>query len=346
MLDTLQAETARSVPLAARDRPADAAARGGVIWITWEHHRRTRELSHDLGIELIEILAEGPALVRYPVLLLQTMFWLARRRPMVLFIQCPSVILAVWALMLKAVGRFQVIADLHNEAVEPFIYGFRGYRRLLRWIQRRADLNIVTNRALANTVRASGGRVFVLADRIPALHAPARTSRTTGALAVFICTYAPDEPYRDVIEAARLLGPNVSVSITGDPRRAALPELPPNVTITGHLSESDYVALLNDADALIDLTDMENCLVCGAYEAVALEKPLVTSDTAALRTYFRRGAVFARHDPRSLADAIALALRDKLRLERDMQRLKRELSADWVSRRNDLARLVLKGEVR
>jgi glycosyltransferase involved in cell wall biosynthesis len=316
------------------------------LWISWERHRRSRELSRDLGIDLIEIVARGPVCVRYPILLLRTLTCLARRRPDVLFIQCPSVVLAAWVLLLKTVGRFQVVADLHNEAVEPFINGFRGYRALLRSIQRGADLNIVTNEPLGDIVRAAGGRVFVLADKVPAWQAAPGRGRGGAELVVFVCTYAPDEPYREVIEAARLLGPSVSVHITGDPRSAVLPDLPPNVTLTGHLPESSYLTLLGEADVVVDLTGMDNCLVCGAYEAVALEKPLVTSDTAALRAYFRSGTVYSRHDAASLAAAIRSALDDRVRLRQAMKFLKTALSRAWTARRNDLAARIGRGEVR
>ena len=344
MLQTLQAPgTATVTP---QQRPAASTMAAGAVWVTWERHRRTRELASDLGITLIELVARGNALRRYPVLLLRTLAAIVRTRPTRVFVQCPSIVLTAWVLVLKTFGRFQTIADLHNEAVEPFIHGFPGYRALLRWIHRRADLNIVTNGALAEIVRASGGRAAVLPDKIPAIHGSASPGRPDARLVVFVCTYAPDEPYTAVIEAARLLGPHVAVHITGNPGRTVLPRLPQNVTLTGYLSEARYLELLAQADVIVDLTAMENCLVCGAYEAAALGKPLVTSDTAALRAYFHRGTVYARHDPESLAEAISVALRDNAELGDAMDQLRTELAADWTAQRNALAARVAQGEVR
>jgi glycosyltransferase involved in cell wall biosynthesis len=259
----------------------------------------------------------------------------------VVFIQCPSVLLGVWAVLLKAVFRFTLVADLHNEAVEPYNYSFAAYRRALAWIGRSADVCIVTNEALKQIVEQGGGHAFVLPDKVPDLH-PASSGVAAGApKVVFVCSYAPDEPYLELIEAAGLLDPAVTVYVTGDHRR--LPpalEVPANVRLTGYLSEQDYEDLLRGADIVVDLTRMENCLVCGAYEAVAVERPLVTSDTRALRAYFNRGTVYTAHTAQSLATAIRYALRERFRLAAEMKVLKMELAREWARQGDGLRRLV------
>ena len=64
---------------------------------------------------------------------------------------------------------------------------------------------------------------------------PAIRRRRGGPLqVVFVCSYAPDEPYLELIEAARLLGPAVTIYITDDHRRLpATLRVPPNVRLTG-----------------------------------------------------------------------------------------------------------------
>jgi glycosyltransferase involved in cell wall biosynthesis len=341
MFDTLQ--SGAGLPLASRSGaiPAPFAPSRKAIWISWERHRRTRELAREFGANLFELTAPGSALARYAKLMVQTARILARERPDLLIIQCPSIVLAVWTIVLKPAGRYRLVADLHNEAVEPFNYPFRVYGVILRWIQRAADVSLVTNTALQSVVTSAGGRALVLPDKVPAVEPGLQSAGRSEAHVVFICTYAADEPYLDVIEAARLLDPAVRVYVTGNAARAAgLPPLPPNVILTGFLPDDAYLALLRDADVLMDLTRMENCLVCGAYEAVALGKPLVTSDTSALRAYFRRGAVYARHDAKSLAEAVGGALRQKDTLAAEMTALRRELDDDWNARHDDVRRVL------
>ncbi|MGH9161837.1 MAG: glycosyltransferase [Vicinamibacteraceae bacterium] len=308
------------------------------LWMTWEHHRRTREIASSLTIPLLELVSTHRGLRRYILLLVRTTACLVRQRPTHVFVQCPSVVLGFWLTIVKPLLGYRLIADLHNAAVEPLGHGADAQRWILRRLHRNADVSLVTNTPLSSIVQSNGGRPFVLPDRIPTMGPPLRSPLTTsGHLVVFVCSFAPDEPYRDVIQAARLLTDVAAVHVTGRvPDGHTLDDLPPNVRLTGYLSDTAYEQLLQDADVVVDLTTRENCLVCGAYEAVALRKPLVTSDTSALRGYFRRGTIFTRHDPRSVADAIITALNRRAELGAEMGLLRQELVADWESRRAEL----------
>jgi glycosyltransferase involved in cell wall biosynthesis len=309
---------------------------GRHLWVTWERHRRTRELSRALDTELFEITSGLPRVARYLTLLARTTIRVARDTPSLLVIQCPSLVLGVWAVALKYVFGFTLVADLHNEAVRPYIVSSRIYERLLRVVHRGADLCIVSNPNLTSVIEQAGGRAFVLPDKLPDL-APTRTTPAApeAARVVFVCTFSRDEPYLEVIEAARELDPSVTVYVTGRLRGTA-PPAPGNVQFTNFLPEAEYVQLLASADLVVDLTAIEDCLVCGAYEAVALGRPLVTSDTAALRQYFRLGTIYTRHDRRSLAAAIAEALAHKERLASEMQMLKPELAREWTGQKDAL----------
>jgi glycosyltransferase involved in cell wall biosynthesis len=208
---------------------------------------------------------------------------------------------------------------------------------MVRFIHRTADLGIVTNEGLVPVVEANGGRAVVLPDRVPDL-APCRSVPPAAAdLVVFVCSFAPDEPYREVIEAARELEGVARVAITGRPANVDTQTLPANVTLTGFLTTEDYEHLLASAAVVVDLTSMEDCLVCGAYEAVALGKPLVTSDTAALRQVFDRGTVFTRHTRAAMASAISMALARAAELSAEMTILRQALHDSWNARRDMFA---------
>jgi glycosyltransferase involved in cell wall biosynthesis len=303
------------------DRPA--------IWITWEHHRRSRELSRVLSMELCELTSKRGRVIRYLSLLKRTTALLMRRRPAVVVTQCPSTMLGLLAAVLKPLLGFTFVADLHNAAIDPSLAN-PLHRKLLAFIRHTADLCIVSNANLVAAVERDGGTAFVLPDKLPELPPQPLVSGSATRSVVFVCTYASDEPWREVIGAARLMDPRVTVFITGDHSRLQmLPPRPDNVYLTGFLSERDYVALLRAADAVVDLTSLENCLVCGAYEAASLGKALVTSDTAALRAYFNRGTVYTKHDSASLAAAMAYALEHADRLAAEMSVLRAEIARDW-----------------
>jgi glycosyltransferase involved in cell wall biosynthesis len=311
----------------------------GRIWVSWERHRRNQELSRAFDAELFELTCDRPRLGRYVTLVARTIRLLIDRRPSILFVQCPSLVLALLAGALKRVFRYALVADLHNESVRPCITSFPGYEALLRLARWTADVCVVSNARLQQIVEETGGRASVLPDKVPDLGAwAARRADGSDAQVVFVCTYAADEPYCEVLEAARLLPASVTVHVTGSPAAARLPLPPSPARLTGFLSDAEYLDLLRSADVVIDLTSMEDCLVCGAYEAVALEKPLVTSDTAALRSYFSLGTVYTKHDARSLAAAVIDALARKDRLAAEMKILKQDLVQDWTTRRDALRR--------
>jgi len=331
------------------------------LWITWEAHRRTREIAADLDIPLFEYNHPGSGWTRYPVLLFTTLRTLLAQRPDTLIVQCPSIILGVWVCLFRRLLRYRLVVDCHNAAVLPSRYPFGFHPALVRFIHRTADVCWVTNTRLADVIVKNGGHALVLPDRVPSLgfaiptDAP-RGSRVTqeesGAgngktkpSVVFICSYASDEPYAEVIEAARSLGAAIQWQITGNTKRAdprLIRNLPSQARLTGYLSESDYVALLARADVLVDLTLRDDCLLCGAYEAVALGKPLVTSDTQALRDYFRRGAVYTKPDAASIATAVSDALARRAALAAEMDAFRPALVQEWRLQRdrvmNDLSR--------
>jgi len=312
-------------------------------WLTWEHQRRNSGIAEALGVRLFEFGVPGPRWRRYLIALGQTLRVLVTKRPKLLFVQNPSVVLAATACLYGWMLRARVVVDAHNGALEP-LAGGRGLSGFVaRLVARRAHLTIVSNPGLVPLVTAHGGRAFTLPDRLPTL--PDVPSRTLAGRrhVMFICTFAADEPYLEVIEAARRLDQDTFVYITGNPRHRRddlLRQAPPNVVFTGFLPEADYVALLRSVDAVIDLTTRDDCLVCGAYEGVAAGQPLILSDTAATRAYFSRGV---RYTDNSSAD-IAMAVRETLIAGDTMRRAVRELRAQmtpaWEERLVDLARTV------
>ena len=85
---------------------------------------------------------------------------------------------------------------------------------------------------------------------------------------------------------------------------------------------------------------MQNCLVCGAYEAVALGKPLILSDTYALRNYFYKGAIYTENRAHSIANSICQAIDAREKLEKKVRELRNELNINWTKKYNELLFLI------
>lgn len=308
------------------------------IWITWENQRRNRELSRALNarlFELREIDQIRNPMEKYIQGLLKTTRILLRERPSLVFCQNPSLILSAFLVSIKGVAGFNVCVDAHNAGLFPKEGQSALLGALSRYIQKRADLTIVTNEQLQLHVENNGGNAFILQDKIPAI--PTRSPRKLGEgfTLLFICSYGEDEPYEKVFEAARTLDPGVHVYVTGNYRKRNINpvSMPGNVTLMGYVSEDEYVDMLNSVDATIDLTARDDCLVCGAYETVAVGKPQILSDTRALRSYFHKGAIYTSHSAQSIGNAIHNLIANHQQLREGTKELKDQLQEDWEQKR-------------
>lgn len=305
-----------------------------MVWVTWERHRRTRELAKRLNVPLYEILTSKSGIRRYLSLTPRTAAILFRTRPRLLIVQCPSLVLGVVAVLMKVLLRFDLVVDAHNEAVEPYSAKGPVPRILSRIILRYADFAIVTNGYLVPKVEEHGGRPLVLPDPLPDLSLPedVETHDSERVRVVLIATFAGDEPVATIFSAVGRMADQIELFVTGDDRR--LPEhlrarLPMNVTLTGFLSDEAYIRLLASADFVIDLTTKNHCLVCGAYEAVALGVPMVLTDDPATREHFSRGAVYTAPDVDAIERALGQAILHRTELRHGVTQLRAQIEETW-----------------
>ena len=307
------------------------------IWITWEVQRRNRTLSKALGAELLEIDIHAPRAVRYLKSTLITARTLIFRRHETVFVQNPSIVLSTVATILGKLLFFPVVVDAHNGGLFPA----EGQSRILMlWanlIIKLARFTIVTSPQLAAHVQSKGGRALILPDPLPSLPAPKRnvSEELKGKINIFfICTWAVDEPFLEVIEAARALDQSICIYISGNWKkvREQLPKgIPDNVILTGFISEAEFDEFLFASDAIMDLTTRDNCMVCGAYEGVAASKPLILSKNDALEEYFSQAALFCTNDCQSIQYSINELAQHLPELTREAQEFKPLLQKKWDS---------------
>jgi glycosyltransferase involved in cell wall biosynthesis len=188
-------------------------------------------------------------------------------------------------------------------------------------------------------VMKKGGRAIVLHDKIPTIELPReRIELPNGRNILFVCTFASDEPVAEVISSARNLGPGFNIHITGNYRNGGLdpsaPDFPENIHLLGFVSNELYEAYMYSCDVILVLTTAEWVIVCGGYEAVALGKPLVTSNTRALKEFFQGKALHTDPNPDAIAKAIRIACEDAVILSKKIEefcRLEDEIwNAQWA----------------
>lgn len=284
-------------------------------------------MARELGVPLHEFDFGGSRIGRQQRAVRATVALLLQARPRVVFASNPSLVLTCLLLVCRTFFRFRLASDAHYGGVVA-VTGSRATQRLLDFVNRRVDVVIVTNSVHARRIRDIGGTAFVCPDPLPRVTPSPRPSAMNGAgkSVLFICSFDLDEPFGEVFEAARTLARNgYTLYVSGRYWRAGLsPEAVPHAMLLGYVDRDTYDGYLGHVDVVLDLTTWEDCLVCGAYEAMAAGRPCVLSRTPALTELFTHGTVFSSHTPADIAAAVEIAYerREALRAE----------IAPWVAR--------------
>jgi hypothetical protein len=260
----------------------------------------------------------------------------------VLFVQNPSIILALQACLLKKILGIRVIVDRHSN----FMLGrdnkrsikFFLFNAISNFTLKHADITIVTNSQIAKRAINAGGNPAILPDPLPDLtkYSIPIAAQCNDLFSIFFpSSWANDEPLSEVAELCRRLKENLIVYVSGKPKVNYLNFLkntPDNFVITGYLSDYEYFTLMSKCHAVMPLTVFPELLVCGGYEGVSLEKPLILGDTPTLREYFCKGAVFTKCTTDELSKAVVRIKEEYPFLKKDVVKLKEELLMEWPNR--------------
>ncbi len=282
-----------------------------ILFISWaENCSRSDAIARLLGgvSKMVYAVKFGsrPATVWLKYLVQMFMTWklLKRERPSVVLVMVPPVFICVPVYLYCKIFRAGYITDTHTAAFtmsrwKPLLF-------LNAWFYRRALTNIVTNAHLARQVESWKAPFLVIGDlpvRFEKIKAFPVNDRFTVAV---ICSYNPDEPLEEIWQAAREL-PQVDFFVTGKVKDAP-PRLvnnkPENVRLTDFLALDLYAGLVRDSHAVMVLTTRDHTMQRGAYEAMALGTPVITSDWPLLRETFSKGALFVDNTPQSIAHAV------------------------------------------
>jgi glycosyltransferase involved in cell wall biosynthesis len=297
-----------------------------LLWIDWAHNVRTRTLARRLGVVLEEITIRGPRLWRYIGSIHRTVGAIRAKRPAVVIATNPSLVLGMFLLVLRKWYGFAVVSDAHYCGVRAENDSWL-LQRLLDFHNSRADLVIVTNDNHARFVAGLPGQSYVCQDPLPDVQTLPQSRVRLGPRSVLlICSFSDDEPYEAVFEAfSRLTEDGFTLFVSGNCKRAKT-DLSRYawVRLLGFLPAAEYYQYLQAASIVMDLTTYDDCLVCGAYEALAAEKPLITSRTAALAEYFGDAVVLTEHTPEAIRHSVLSAFAHRHELA--------QRARNWVAR--------------
>lgn len=238
----------------------------------------------------------------YPAKIIENFKILKQEKPNIVYITNTNWIITLVNLIFSKIFRYKLILDSHSCA---FDHEFIKYPLFLsKLFAKCADLSIVTNKSHKEFLEKNNANVMIVSD-IPfedKLFSAEKIQLSEKFNICYICTYANDEPFLEVIEAAKS-NEKVMVYLTGQYNRVKLnPQDYPHVVFTGFLSNEDYKKYLNNSDAVMTLTTREDTMQRAGSEAISVEKPLITSNTKMLRNYFTKGTVFVNNNKESIAE--------------------------------------------
>lgn len=322
--------------------------RGGWAMIAWAPYSRrsemfARELDGTLHcIHYLKFQSPAYAPLKYVLQTVRTLWVLFRDRPSAVHVQNPPFVCGLVVDLYRALTGARYVIEHHSAAFGPAWDWALPAQKLLA---RHAVTNIATNEHWASLIRSWDAHALVMYDPFLELPQVGPYPLEPGVNVAFLGTFAADEPVQAVLGAAALL-PEIHFHVTGETTR--VPELvaaaPANVSFTGFLdSNREYLGLLRGVDAVIVLTTRDHTLQLAGCEAIAVGKPLVTSDFPYLRELFAAGAVFVEPSAESIAAGVRDAVDRASELAAEIPRFRDQQRAEWNARLRQLEAMVSGG---
>ncbi|MHB8711800.1 MAG: glycosyltransferase [Trichloromonadaceae bacterium] len=310
------------------------------VWIAWERQRRSTVLSTEFGCELfIYEVKHRFKMLRYFYASLETIKFIKKNRPEFVFGQNPSMLLAILLCIIKKRYAFKLIIDRHSNFL--FNYKLNGFyylfHALSRYTIKYADLTLVTNEKLKiEYIDQIGGIGAVLPDKIPNMivNQSNEVDKFKFEKSVFFITsFSRDEPIREFFEAIKDID-NVYFYVSGDYTKGSynVENKGINYELTGFTSEEVFKKTLNSVDAVMVFTKHEYTLTCGAYEGIAVGKPIIVSNTSAIREYFKHGAIYCDMSAESIKNGVIECFSRYEEIVKELEDYRIVMEMEWAKR--------------
>ena len=264
---------------------------------------------------------------KYGLQFVRTLLVLFKELPETVFVMSPPVFanVAVWLYCLLKSKKY--IVDMHTGAFDPM---WKKVRLLQRFFSRNALFSIVTNDDLAEELRRWGVDYVIVPDVPIVFETPKVPTLNENRIVTLVNTFSKDEPIDNFLMAASNIR-DAKFFITGriNKNNNHVKNASDNIVFTDFLPDDEYYGLLLASDLIVVLTTRDKTMQRGAYEAIYLGKPVVTSDWKVLRDNFTVGAVFVDNSINGIEEGIKGALENLKRLKIEANFLKARKHDLW-----------------
>lgn len=314
-----------------------------ILYISWaESCSRSDHTARELGgaseMVYLKQLGSHPLTIvpKYVGQTLRTLWLLARQRPDAVIVMSPPIVASFAAVLYRYVTGRPYGLDCHTAA-----FDHPRWKRL-QWLQhaigRRAAVNIVHNEHLQSVVTENQCPSVVVKD-VPVVYASGEPYDLSAKFNVtVVCSFNPDEPIDAILEAASRQS-DVQYYLTGNPKylRPNLREaLPPNVQLTGFISDTAFGDLLCRSDVVMSLTTRDHTMLRGAWEAIYQGTPVIVSDWPILQEAFSQGAVHVDNSAEQIVEAVRYCQQHQRQLRQGAQDARQARLQRWRATREQL----------
>ena len=282
-----------------------------IVFVTWaDYSSRAESIARVLNAELVfigKVRSNKYLLVSFILYFsyaYQNIRILRKLKPDIIIITNTTWAVALVNFLYAKITGTKLVLDSHSCAFDHVFIKYPLF--ISKFFAKYSTLSFVTNRSHYDLITQKGGNGMILSD------IPFENSFTDKKMVqlserfniCYICSFSYDEPYFELIDAAKELN-DVQIYITGNyPVVKINPDDYKHVKFTGYINNEEYRSLLNSVDAVITLTRNEDTMQRAGSEAVSAGKPLITSDTKMLSNYFTKGTVFVDNTVKGIIDGI------------------------------------------
>ncbi len=322
-----------------------------IVYISWQDYcsrsdNTARELGGKSFLIYYKIFGSHYATIafKYICQIMKSFGVLLREKPDVVFVMSPPVFAAIPVYLYCNLLNKPFVVDAHTGAFVDKMWHKAMF--LQRFFCRTAVFTIVTNQRLANNVKQWRGNPVIIPDIPIQFPDPVFPDMEGSAKITLVNTFAADEPLSEFIEAAGQF-PDVHFYITGkinSKTKIYLENKRENIHFTDFLPDAAYHGLLLQSDLITVLTTRNHTMQRGAYEAIYLGRPVITSNWPVLKKNFFQGAVFVDNSVQGIADGINKALNNLSNLKKEAQKLKSWKFKNWEKNKKRILTILLKDE--
>lgn len=314
-----------------------------VVFITWQPYcSRSDNIAREFNGKSHKIYYDFfgsnyyTIIFKYGLQFIKTFLTLLRELPEIVFVMNPPVFACFPVYLYCKIRKKRFIIDMHTGALMDDIW--QKVKYVQKFFTRHALFTIITNEEIGEELRKWGCDYKIIPDvpiRISKLKIPVMEGNLNITL---VNTFSKDEPIINFLKATEKLQ-DINFYITGKINKKNyhfVKNSNKNIRFTGFLPENEFYGLLAASDLVVVLTTRDKTMQRGAYEAIYLGKPVVTSDWKVLRDNFSIGAVFVDNTISGIEEGIKKALRNIVKLNKEAINLRGLKYSIWKKNFNSI----------